>query len=259
LSSRSLGFLYLLVWMVIAGLPRAAELTASDAETSETPPAEQGGQSENQTPAKDVSPPRPDHHLYQGLRDQARTSMFGITAEGYKFVYLIDRSASMGDSGSAALSAAKAELLASLRDLARNHRFGLIFYNETVRSFNPTGGRAIYATDQNKDEAAQFVASITPLDGTRHDNALKAALRQAPDVIFWLSDADKPKIEPAQIERIDRMAAGVTIHAFQFGSGPAPAAENFMAQIARATGGQYKYIDVTKLPPAEKRAKKNDQ
>jgi hypothetical protein len=179
--------------------------------------------------------------------------MFGIEAEGYKFIYLVDRSDSMGDFHAAPLKAAKAELLASLRDLERNHRFGILFYNETIRSFDPAHGRAIYATDQNKDEAARFIESIAPDDGTRHDDALKAAIRKAPDVIFWLTDADKPVIEPAQIERIGRMALGVTIHAIQFGSGPAPAEENFVAQIARASGGKYKYIDVTKMDAVEKK------
>jgi len=38
---------------------------------------------------------------------------FGAEGKGYKFVYVLDRSGSMGGSGAKALRAAKAELLAS--------------------------------------------------------------------------------------------------------------------------------------------------
>jgi hypothetical protein len=188
-----------------------------------------------------------------GMGGKAHTSMFGIQAEGFKFVYVIDRSASMGGSGPTALRAAKAALLASLQDLEQTHQFQIVFYNEKPVTFNPSGDalRAVFATARNKALAAEFVQSITSFDGTRHDDALMLAVRLHPNVIFWLTDADEPKLGPAQLERINRMAAGITIHAIEFGTGPQADADNFLAKIARETGGSHRYVDISKLPPAQ--------
>jgi len=140
--------------------------------------------------------------------------VFGIPGEGYKFVYVFDRSGSMGGSGRSALSAAKAELLASLESLEKTHQFQIIFYNDRPTKFNPTGNpdRLVFATERNKALARRFVASITAEGGTRHEEALIAAIKLQPDVIFFLTDADEPKLWPDQLARIHRMAAGITIH-----------------------------------------------
>ena len=97
-----------------------------------------------------------------GLGGKAQTSMFGVTGEGYKFVYCLDRSGSMGGSGALALRAVKAELLASLRNLDTVHQFQIVFYNERPVVFNPTGmpGRLAFANSQNKDRVEQFLATI---------------------------------------------------------------------------------------------------
>ncbi len=84
-------------------------------------------------------PPRRRPRYDLGMDGKAHTSMFGVQAQGYKFVYVIDRSGSMGGSGPTALKAAKAELLASLNDLGQTHQFQIVFYNEKPALFNPTG------------------------------------------------------------------------------------------------------------------------
>jgi hypothetical protein len=186
-----------------------------------------------------------------GMGGKAHTSMFGVQAEGYKFVYVIDRSGSMGGSGPTALKAAKAELLASLKDLEQTHQFQIVFYNEKPALFNPTGDphRTLFATEQNKSLAERFIDTITAFDGTRHDEALMLAVKLHPDVIFWLTDADEPKLSGVDLTRISRLAAGITIHAIEFGSGPQPESDNFLVQMARQTGGTHHYVDLTKEPP----------
>jgi hypothetical protein len=197
-----------------------------------------------------------DRAPYRVLEGKARTGMFGIEGEGYKFVYVIDRSASMGGSGQAALSAAKAALLASLRNLEQVHQFQIIFYHEKPTIFNPTGEkhRSLFATERNKEAAAQFIASITPFDGTEHYDAILLAIRLRPDVVFLLTDADDPKLTAAQLERINRLSGGITIHAIEFGSGPQPEADNFLVKLARENGGKHVYVDVTRLPAASEHA-----
>ena len=186
--------------------------------------------------------------------EKAQTSLFGIQAEGTKFVYVLDHSGSMGgDSGGKALEAAKAELLASLQRLDTVHQFQIIVYNHRPRVFNPTGqpGRLAFGTEQNKAEVRRFLGTVQADGGTDHEEAVMMALRMHPDVIFLLTDADDPKLSPRQLARIERFGAGITIHTVEFGTGPQHEADNFLVKIARQSGGEHAYVDVMKLPEAK--------
>ncbi len=180
---------------------------------------------------------------------RARTGVFGLMSEGHKFVYVFDRSGSMDGHGGAPLLAAKAELLGSLKDLGQTHQFQIIFYNEQPRIFTPTGdsGRLVFGTEQNKNLARRFVGSITASGATRHVEALQMALRLAPDVIFFLTDADEPRMTPRELADIAQMNRGTTINTVEFGTNPQADADNFIVRLARQNGGQHVYIDVTRL------------
>jgi hypothetical protein len=223
---------------------------AAELALAQTPsPSGRGPSAGNSTSPDAAARHRPRYDF--GMGGKAHTSMFGVQAEGYKFVYVIDRSGSMGGAGGTALKAAKAELLASLKDLEQTHQFQIVFYNEKPTLFNPSGDphRTQFATSQNKAEAERFIDGITAFDGTRHDEALLLAIRLHPDVIFWLTDADEPKLSRDELTRLNRLAAGITIHAIEFGSGPQPEADNFLVQIAQQNGGTHRYVDITKEPP----------
>jgi hypothetical protein len=179
---------------------------------------------------------------------KARTSVFGIESEGYKFVYVFDRSGSMGGTGRNALERAKAELLASLASLGPTHQFQIIFYNENPTVFNLTGqpGRLVFGNEANKGRAVQFIRGIVADGGTHHESALLAALNLKPDVIFFLTDADQPVMSPGQLEKIrNRNGSGTTINTIEFGLGPRLGGENFLGRLARQNGGGYTYIDIT--------------
>jgi hypothetical protein len=180
---------------------------------------------------------------------KARTSMFGLVGEGYKFVYVMDRSGSMGGSGRASLKAVKAELTESLKTLDTVHQFQLIFYNERPVLFNPSGieGKLAFATDQNKERALRFLEVIQADGGTDHEQALRMATSMRPDVIFLLTDGDEPKLTDQEMERVVNRAAGIIIHTIEFGPGPKPSAPSFLEDLAHRTGGKYVYVDTTKL------------
>lgn len=186
---------------------------------------------------------------------KARTGVFGVEGEGYKFVYVFDRSGSMGGSGRNALSAAKAELLASLRSLESTHQFQIIFYNDRLLKFNPSGNpdRLVFATEQNKAAAERFLATVEADGGTNHELALSAALKLQPDVVFFLTDADEPKLYPHQLAKIHRLAGGVTINAIEFGYGPQQDADNFLVRLARENGGRHGYVDISRITGADDR------
>ncbi len=179
----------------------------------------------------------------------ARTSVYGVVGEGETFVYVFDRSGSMGGGGDSPLAAAKAQLLASLEDLGQTHRFQIIFYNQdpTIMNIPPAGGSLVFATDQNKLLARRFVESIKATGGTEHESALTMALKLRPDVIFFLTDADEPVMTPVQLERIARRNGGRTsIHTIEFGVGPPARRDNFLRRLAQENAGQYVYVDVTR-------------
>jgi hypothetical protein len=177
----------------------------------------------------------------------ARVSVFGVQGEGKKFLYLFDRSSSMDG---APLAAAKRQLLESLSALESMHQFHIIFFNTKTLSFEVTGGgrRIAFADDRNKQLAANFVGGVTADGGTDRLTALREAIRFAPDVIFFLTDADDP-MAPSELADIAREngRAQATICVIEFGRRQSPLPGNFLAELARQSGGQYGYVNTTTL------------
>jgi hypothetical protein len=187
------------------------------------------------------------------LSGQTTTQVFGAQGTGTRFVYVFDRSASMGGFEGRPLRAAKAELVKSLRQLSAVHQFQIVFYNERPRVFNPPGtGRpaVMFATDENRDLAGQFIDDITPVGGTQHREALTLALGMGPDVIFFLTDADEPQLTPGELAELQRRnRAATVIHCIEFGAGEFSGDENFLVRLARQHRGQHVYVNVVSLAP----------
>ena len=131
--------------------------------------------------------PRAESGITSG---EARTKVFGVEGEGYKFVYVFDRSGSMGGSVRSPLNAAKAELLRSLESLGETHQFQIIFYNEEPMIFPLAGRRQklVFGNQANRQRARRFVGSITADGATRHERALKRA--QEHHAAQWRSRGD---------------------------------------------------------------------
>jgi hypothetical protein len=182
----------------------------------------------------------------RGQDGAAETELFGLRGRGTRFVYVFDRSASMEG---APLAAAKRELIASLQHLQGTHQFQIIFYNQQPRIMSLRGGppQMVFADEAGKRLAASFVGSIFADGGTDHMQALAMALRLAPDVLFFLTDADEPQLHTDDFRRIRSLNRGTVIHAVEFGVGPPQYRESFLARLAAENGGQHTYIDVTRL------------
>ncbi|MDO4628480.1 MAG: hypothetical protein Q4C70_04810 [Planctomycetia bacterium] len=185
---------------------------------------------------------------------KGKISCFGTSGEGNTFIFVFDRSASMSfrspGATSTSLNAAKQELRRSLRMLQPNQQFQIIFYNgleEDMLKYE--ANQMIFATKPNIIGAERFLSSIIAMGGTDHKTALSHALRQRPDVIFFLTDADENEttLNSADLERIRRNATGTQINAIQFGSGPRPEKSNWLSRLAEQNGGQYMYLDVSQL------------
>lgn len=185
------------------------------------------------------------------IGSKIQTSVFGNQGTGTRFVYVFDRSASMSDPGGVPLAAAKVELIASLKELESNHQFQIIFYNEEPRPFRPDGKttRLTWANDRGKALGERFVKGIVAAGATRHIDALKMALRMKPDVIFFLTDAQEPRMTGAELAEIQRLngTVGASIQSVEFGYGPNAGVHNFLRQLARENGGEHVYVDILQL------------
>ena len=180
---------------------------------------------------------------------QTSTTVFGVHAQGSRFVYVFDRSGSMADFRGRPLAAAKRELIRSLADLQDTNQFQIIFYNERPKVFRPRVGepQLVWGNDAGKEQAERFVRGIQASGGTSHLDALRLALGMSPDVVFFLTDADEPRLSDADLGRVLRWNRGATIHCIEFGVGPAQQDENFLVRLARQNRGQHVYVDVSEL------------
>jgi len=181
---------------------------------------------------------------------EGHTYVFGVKGTGTKFLYVFDRSGSMEGYEGRPLAAAKAQLVRSLADLKSTHQFQIIFYNERPTVFSLRGGppAMAFGDENSKAAATRFVEGMTAAGGTSHLDALLMALRLAPDVVFFLTDADDPVLTADEMAKVRRANRGSAIHAIEFGYGPQRSGENFLMRLARENGGQHAYVDIARLP-----------
>lgn len=179
------------------------------------------------------------------------TSFFEVQGSGTKFVYVIDRSVSMAHKER--FHAARDELLASLAELPETAQVQVIFYNEQIDCLGTAGKPGLVRnTSAQQNKLAQFASGIVPDGGTRHLRALLAALDLAPDAIFLLTDADEPRLDAADLDRLRRAnRRGVAIHAIELGVGPRLEADNFLMRVARQNRGGYRYWDIERIGSPE--------
>jgi hypothetical protein len=173
----------------------------------------------------------------------AKLRVFGRVGEGRSFVFLIDRSKSMGGEGLGALGAAERELVRELHRLKAEHRFQIIAYNQSYTALDRAG--MLPASEPNKALAARFLSTVVAAGSTEHEPPLTAALRLKPDVIFLLTDGGEPPLSRPEIELLTRENGGRTaIHCLHFGAGPLQQSDNFLARLARLNRGTYDYVDM---------------
>lgn len=186
-----------------------------------------------------------------GREGVSGTSFFGGEVKGTRFVYVVDGSGSMASRG--AMSAAKTELLASLRKLQSTQQFGIIFYSDRPRPMRLPNGLpgVFFATETNLQQAEQYIRSVTPDGGTNHVDAIKMAIALGGDVLFLLTDAADPSLSAGELEEVRKRNGGrMQIHTVEFNVGADLTQDNnFLKKLARQNDGSYTYRDVDALRP----------
>lgn len=180
----------------------------------------------------------------------AKLSLFGITDEGRRFVFVFDRSASMKDHGERPIRAAKQALVRCIDVLDKWHQFNIVFYNEKPLPWQ--AGKMVFADESSRASAKRFIEGVIPTGGTRHREALSTAVRLKPDVIYFLTDGDdQDRLTPSQISEItnlnQRSGAGASLHVIQFGVG-ARSGSGYLKDLAKQNDGQFTYINIAELP-----------
>jgi hypothetical protein len=181
-----------------------------------------------------------------------KAKLFGIEGEGSRFVYVIDRSDSMNGFEGKPMQRARAELLESMSTLGPTHQFQVIFYSDTPMPYGGAfgGGPQLLRGDERSKELVQrFIQNTSAIGGTNHVDSLRMALSMAPDIVFFLTDGDYPQPAAQALDDILNRAAraGSTIHCIQFGEGNRTVRSNWISSLSEATGGQYRYVDVSKF------------
>ncbi len=175
----------------------------------------------------------------------ATMSLFGGSpSKGHRFVFVVDRSKSMGSSGLGGMRAVEEELAAALKLLDVNHRFNIMAYNHSTVAFS---GRTLApATGENIEGAEAFFAQVAAFGSTNHSRAIHAALSTKPDVIYLFTDGGDPFLTPFQLNEIASIAKnqGTTIHCVQFGLGALQNKDSFLSRLAAMTDGGYQYVDM---------------
>jgi hypothetical protein len=179
------------------------------------------------------------------LGPTTRVSVFGSApATGRSFVFVIDRSKSMGGDGLNALAAARNELSRALAHLTPQHRFQIIAYHHQCVYFDVP--RLVPATQENRERISDFIDDLAALGGTDHEMALRAALGLEPDAIFLLNDGGDPHLNEIVLKNVHKLAEGRTaIHCVQFGFGPMTQSDNFMTRLAHQNQGSFTYVDMS--------------
>lgn len=175
----------------------------------------------------------------QGTGAGPGTEFFGERETAKEIVYVIDRSGSMTNRNS--LTIAKRELLNSLDDLAEDCKFAVVFYD--TRAVFADGTTLKPASSENRARLQAKLATIEPDGGTDHRVALLAAFQLKPEAVFFLTDADQ--MTDLDAKELKEAAGKVRVHAIEFGVGPALESSAPLKRLATATGGGYRYLDVT--------------
>ena len=178
--------------------------------------------------------------------DPTTISVFGSgRMTGRSFVFVIDRSFSMGNQGLGVIDEAKTQLTAAINQLEPHHTFQIVGYHESTHTMLKR--KLLPANDANKKQVPGHIGSMAAFGSTNHENGLIAAVAFKPDVIVLLTDGGHPQLNGGQLKMIKQNSPrGCQIHCLQFGIGPLQTSTNFMKQLAQQNNGSFRYIDVRK-------------
>jgi hypothetical protein len=178
---------------------------------------------------------------------QGEMSVFGTApTRGHSFVFVIDRSHSMGSEGLGAIAAAEKELLAGLEKLKENHQFQIVAYNQSPSYFRER--KLISVSGDSLRAGREFLENLATFGATDHERALVSVMQLKPDVVYLLTDGD-PVLTASQRKRIREESGGRTvISCIQFGRirPDEEATRSALEALAKENRGSYVFVDMAR-------------
>ncbi len=210
-------------------------------------PTKRNHSSEFELTEEDLEMIRREQRLVQSRKpvgQPATLNVFGSgDMTGRTFVFVLDRSQSMGTGGLGVLSRARKELKIAVSQLADHHSFQVVGYND--RTITISRRALLNANHANKQLVPEFIGNMVAFGPTKHEQGLIGALAFRPDAIVLMTDGGAPGLNETVLKRIRLMARGKTqIHCVQFGIGPNQNKDNFMLKLAEQNNGSFNYINV---------------
>jgi hypothetical protein len=168
----------------------------------------------------------------------AGASFFGVTSRGMRFVYIVDRSGSMGDD--LKMEQATDELIRSVAALPDYTRYYILLF---ANSFETPPGQDGWtrATPAAVSRLGRWLGDIDPDGGTEPAAAFQRTftLTPRPDVIFFLTDGIIPAETVDLVAELNVGGSKVVINTIAFGD---PTSQDLLKRIAADSGGVYRFV-----------------
>ena len=198
--------------------------------------------------------------------DGKSATFFGTKAAGRRFVFVVDRSASMRNGSQNFRSdelfnrfdVATSEMLSAVSSLQPHQEFFvLMFAHNTIpmfgqQSLEQSGDRdfeTIPATRENKIRLQQWVESVKMGGGTDPRRAIEVAISMQPDAIFMLSDgqfiSEMGDHQPKTLDIVRSHAAVGTIVPINTISLVVEDTIPVMEEIAERSGGKFRFTGIS--------------
>lgn len=163
------------------------------------------------------------------------TNFGGVPVVARTVVFVIDRSASMGQFGR--LDRAREQLAQCLRGLPATARFQVIAYHRQPEPIVIAGQRGLLpVTPTNVEAAVAALDRLIPEGGTDHVAAIRAAMALQPEVIYFLTDDDD--LTADHVRELTRLNRGRScIHTLCF---VAPVGDSALPILAKQNRGTFK-------------------
>ena len=165
-------------------------------------------------------------------------SFFGTKSEGRRFVFVIDKSGSMGAHNK--FGRAKRELIKTLRTLPQNARFMIYFFDGGVEKLPSNNNNMLAAVPKNISWAEGWVKSRGMGGGTDPRAALKSGFNLKPDTVWLLTDGQfNDEAGALSVIRHANSKKSVRINTLAFMDRDG---ERVLKQIARENDGTYRFV-----------------
>lgn len=165
-------------------------------------------------------------------------SFFGVEAQGKRFAFIVDISASMEAEGK--FARLKQELRKTITGLGESSEYFIATFADDSR---PLGGRIEWSEATTSVNRRTFNAIETMVTGasTRPLPAFQMVfrIRPKPDAIYFMTDGEFEESVVEEVALLNRAAGGVPIHSICFAS---QAGEDLMQKIAKQSKGTYTFV-----------------